>query len=104
MDAETLKAAGKRLRKVRDESYDMDTFHHDFNEFIDLALKGELLPEIVVEKVGDVFINPIFNPEYAKPHEYLHSLGYPLEEPICVCGLREDDKKHSPTSRQESGG
>ncbi len=95
LDKDTLKAAGERLQKILVESYDQQTFNADFLEFVELALKGELLPEIVIEKVGDVFINPIFHPEYAAPHPYRHSIGYPEDSHVCVCGQAEEHEIHN---------
>ena len=59
------------------------------NDCIKLMLKGELLPYPIIECIGIVYANPKFNPEYAKPHEYEHSTGYPDERHICVCGEEE---------------
>lgn len=94
LDAETLQAAGKRLRSIVEDSYDDATFRTDLGLFVDSAEKGVLLPDMVVKKVGDVFINPKFNPEYAQAHEYRASSGYPEDVDICVCGLRQDDIIH----------
>lgn len=42
-----------------------------------------------------VFINPKFNPEWAKPHGYEHSPGYPDDQFICICGELRDSKVHN---------
>jgi len=61
MDTETLKIAGKRLKAIRDESYDQDTFSADLNECIELMLKGKLLPDFIVEECGIVWTNKKYN-------------------------------------------
>ncbi len=94
LDPESLKAVGKRLKSIVEDSYDEGTFRSDLGLFIESAEKGVLLPDMVVEKVGDVFINPKFNPEYAKDHEYRVSVGYPAGADICVCGLRKHHSIH----------
>lgn len=52
--------------------------------------------------VGDVeftsepiFINPKFNPEWAKPHSYKHSPGYPDNQLVCICGKPKGSTTHS---------
>jgi TATA-binding protein-associated factor Taf7 len=61
MDSETLKKAGKRLKAIREESYDQETFDHDLDECIEHMLKGELLPDYVVEKVETLWTNKNFS-------------------------------------------
>lgn len=46
-----------------------------------------------IEYVGTIFRNPKFNPEYAEPHPYKHSIGYPNDK-ICICGKDEHDIIH----------
>jgi len=44
--------------------------------------------------VDTIFKNPAFNPEYAVPHKYEHSIGYPEDKHICVCGEARDEQIH----------
>ena len=44
LDAKTLKAAGRRLRAIRKNSYDQETYNSDMKDFENLLLRGELLP------------------------------------------------------------
>lgn len=44
--------------------------------------------------VGIIFKNPAFYPEYAEPHKYEHSIGYPGDNPTCICGEKETTLIH----------
>jgi len=48
----------------------------------------------VIGNLQVVFKNPNFNPEYAAPHKYEHSCGYPDSQDICICGKDETDQIH----------
>ena len=55
-----IRELGKRLKQVRDESYDEQTFREDLNDLIKLALDGKVLPPIVVECIETIWENPKF--------------------------------------------
>lgn len=61
MDIATLKEAGKRLKSIREDSYDQDTFEHDLNDCIKLMLKGELLPYPVITVIENIWTNAKFS-------------------------------------------
>ena len=57
---------GKRLKQVREESYDEETFLTDLDELIDLSLEGKILPPIVVECIETLYKNPNFGKPSSK--------------------------------------
>lgn len=94
MSEQDIRAMGKRLKAIMEESYDQDTYNHDLADFVEYALHGEILPYPKVICTGIIFKNPTFNPEYTKAHQYEHSMGYSVEEQICICGKYCDDSIH----------
>ena len=61
MDAKTLKVAGRRLKAIREKSYDQETFNHDLAECIKLMLKGKLLGYPRIVKLGTIWTNKNFS-------------------------------------------
>lgn len=51
-------------------------------------------PEDMEIKKTPIFVNPKFNPEWARPHKYQHSPGYPGNQCVCICGKDRADRLH----------
>lgn len=66
-----------------------------FYEQVEEALIKQEEGKVEIVQTGTIFINPKFNPEYARPHQYQHSDGYPEDEHICVCGLTKVNEIHN---------
>jgi len=56
-----IKELGERLKQVREGSYDDKTFLSDLDELIDLALSGQILPQVVVKCTKTIYKNPDFD-------------------------------------------
>lgn len=77
----------------RDDEFTLIGNVHENHEFLPPECDG-YFGEPSVECVGVIYKNPAFNPEYARPHCYEHSIGYSDDKEICICGKERHDIIH----------